>query len=1172
MKFNKIALLLAIMIISILAVGAVSAESVDDATISADDSDLTVATADSDINDVSAADDAADDAVGDDSVGEPKTIDINDDTYSTYFDEDGMLDTVSDYDTLVVGTLTGKDLKVNMPVNITGNSEGTKLVNSTITLTADASGTTVKGLEFILDNVPAATYPGLAVITLNEGIHDVVLEDNSIQWVTADSPDKATAMGIKIVGGENGVSSDIKLINNEITISGDAANMYGIDGYSNPWNYDGAITNFVAQGNKITLNGKGFVEGIYLSRVTDSEVIENTIEISSTGGNAYGIGTDNIHDVNVEGNTISATTTAENKTAAGISLYESDINDKENDITVSGSTAQKIKSDDKSVVYDLVDEDNYGQFFDDEGNYINEAENIALADLSNKDLTFASPVNVKGITGAKLTNVTIKLTADASGSSIAGLNIVLDNVPAAAYPGLAVITLNEGIRDVVLEDNSIQWVTANSPSGATAMGIKIVGGEEGVSSDIKLTNNEITIIGDASNIYGIDCYSNPWDYDGAIVNLVAQENKITLNGTGFVEGIYLSRVINSEVKDNTIEIESTGGNAYGIGTDNIHDVTVGGNTISATTTAEGKTAAGISLYQSDIIIDNNIISASGSNTYGIKADNKSAAYIVADGNKYIVVDENNYNQFFDESGNYINNAVDCIALADLSNKDLTFASPISVKGVSGAKLTNVTFTLTAEASDSVIDGLTFDYEGASNVITLNTGIENVAVINNNITFKSTGYYMAAIVAGHYYSGPATSLNISSNNINVTCDNAVYGIDIMGEWGKLVDINSIISDNNIAVQANGMAEGIYLTGVSNCMITNNNIITNIVDTGDSIGIGVDGCNNITISDNVIEATSKQAAFGIANSYNTDNTITNNNVKVAGASAIGIGLGIDTGAVIEGNTIDVTAGDDYATTPTFAGAIGTGNSGIKLAKNASADINGNHINSNQNNMDLAGASSNTKVGTNYVKEYIEKEGNPDLPAAPAKTTITVQSATVTADPNGKSKTQNIAITVKDAKGNAVAGQTIQVYVNGALKTAKTNDKGVATLAVPYKAGGTTTLVASFNGATGLLGSSATGKLTVKKNAVKIAAKTKKVKKSKAKKAKVQITVKAGKTALKKKLVTITINKKTYKAKTNAKGIATFKVKLPKKAKKYKYTVKFAGDNFNNAKTFKGKLTVK
>ena len=95
MKINKITLLIAIMIISILAIGAVSAESVDDATISADDGDLSVATADSEISDVSAV---AEDAVDNNPLGEPKTIDINDDTYSTYFDENGMLDSVSDYD------------------------------------------------------------------------------------------------------------------------------------------------------------------------------------------------------------------------------------------------------------------------------------------------------------------------------------------------------------------------------------------------------------------------------------------------------------------------------------------------------------------------------------------------------------------------------------------------------------------------------------------------------------------------------------------------------------------------------------------------------------------------------------------------------------------------------------------------------------------------------------------------------------------------------------------------------------------------------------------------------------------------------------------------------------------------------------------------------------------
>ena len=907
MKFNKITLLLAIMIISILAVGAVSAESVDDATISADDSDLTVATADSDINDVSAADDAADDAVGDDSVGEPKTIDINDDTYSTYFDEDGMLDTVSDYDTLVVGTLTGKDLKVNMPVNITGNSEGTKLVNSTITLTADASGTTVKGLEFILDNVPAATYPGLAVITLNEGIHDVVLEDNSIQWVTADSPDKATAMGIKIVGGENGVSSDIKLINNEITISGDAANMYGIDGFSNPWNYDGAIVNLKVQGNKITLNGNGFVEGIYLSRVIDSDVSANTIAIESTGGNVYGVGTDNIHNVNVEGNTISATTTAEGKTAAGINLYQSDINDKENDITVSGSTAQKIKSDDKSVVYALVDEDNYNQYFDESGNYIKDAENITLGDLSNKDLTFGSPVNVKGAPGAKLTNVTIKLTADASGSSIDGLTIVYEGADLSYYHGI--IDIMGGAKDIALTNNVIN-VTATNEDG-TAMAIYLSGNTgDDLISNVTISGNEINMNGTAKYLYAVDAISNNWGSDDtAVTGIGAYDNIINLEGTYYVAGFYLSHTADSNIHDNEINGLVTGadsGVAYGIASD----------------------------CASEMTYDNNIID------------------------------------------------------------------------------------LKAVSSSSTV------------------------------------------------------------------------------WGI------------------------------------------------------------------------QAAPSYSGTPSTDITVTNNNITVRGASAIGVGINGGNSTIMD-NTIDVTAADDETTESiTTYDTVGTGNAGVKLTGGANADVGGNYISSNQKNMDLAGAGSDTKVGTNYVV----KEGNPDIPTTPKATTITVQSATVTADPNGKSKTQNIAITVKDAKGNAVAGQTIQVYVNGALKTAKTNDKGVATLAVPYKAGGTVSLVASFNGAAGLLGSSATGKLTVKKNAVKIAAKTKKVKKSKAKKAKVKFTLKVGKTALKKKAVTIKINKKTYKAKTNAKGIVTFKVKLPKKVKKYKYTVKFAGDNFNKAKTFKGKLTVK
>ena len=94
---------------------------------------------------------------------------------------------------------------------------------------------------------------------------------------------------------------------------------------------------------------------------------------------------------------------------------------------------------------------------------------------------------------------------------------------------------------------------------------------------------------------------------------------------------------------------------------------------------------------------------------------------------------------------------------------------------------------------------------------------------------------------------------------------------------------------------------------------------------------------------------------------------------------------------------------------------------------------------------------------------------------------------------------------------------------------------------------------------------------KKATKITAK-KKTFKAKKKVKKYTITLKSGKTALKKVKVTIKIGKKTYKAKTNSKGVATFKINKLFKKGKYTAVIKFAGNSNYKSTTKKVKITVK
>ena len=149
----------------------------------------------------------------------------------------------------------------------------------------------------------------------------------------------------------------------------------------------------------------------------------------------------------------------------------------------------------------------------------------------------------------------------------------------------------------------------------------------------------------------------------------------------------------------------------------------------------------------------------------------------------------------------------------------------------------------------------------------------------------------------------------------------------------------------------------------------------------------------------------------------------------------------------------------------------------------------------------------------------------------------------------------VRVRGEDGSFVGkNQIVTVKIGKNTFKVKTNAKGYATLKIPSKiTPGKYTISATYKGQT------VKNKLVVKQ--VLKTTKTVKVKKS-AKKLVLKATLKKGKTAIKSKVIKFKVNGKTYKAKTNKKGIAKVTIKKAainklKIGKKYTIKVSYLSD---------------
>ena len=218
-------------------------------------------------------------------------------------------------------------------------------------------------------------------------------------------------------------------------------------------------------------------------------------------------------------------------------------------------------------------------------------------------------------------------------------------------------------------------------------------------------------------------------------------------------------------------------------------------------------------------------------------------------------------------------------------------------------------------------------------------------------------------------------------------------------------------------------------------------------------------------------------------------------------------------------------------------------------------------------ISGLTKNTIAYVDYGgdRRYNPSNTAVNITVNKIKTKLTAKTVTTVYNVN-----KNLVITLKDSKGNPISGVKISVNL-GKSRTvtikngqAKVSTKGL----VPKKY----TAKITFNGNTKYAKSTKSVKVTVKKATPKLTAKKKTFKKS-VKTKKYSVVLKTNKNKVMKKVkLTIKVNKKTYSAKTNSKGKATFKItKLTKKGK-YAALVKYKGSKYYNAKSVKVKITVK
>lgn len=320
-------------------------------------------------------------------------------------------------------------------------------------------------------------------------------------------------------------------------------------------------------------------------------------------------------------------------------------------------------------------------------------------------------------------------------------------------------------------------------------------------------------------------------------------------------------------------------------------------------------------------------------------------------NDSIVIDDSNFNSYFDSEGYIISDDIkenSTIYLADIYNKSIILDIPLTLTAYNlSSVLYNTSIKIVNGGSGSNINNLNFNFslgENKASPIYLDESFDNV--IENNVISMDFGDESYYNVCGIYIAGACENNLISYNRILISSKSNskhyVYAIQLsasqMGVFSSTYNPeNNTIKNNMIDIEANHYASGIYLSSTIASSVCDNHIVIDsgsfaygIVCEYNPLGILTLPSHDINITNNTITATSSMNyMIEVYDCY--DVNIISNEINAVGNATYGICGYQAHDILIDDNILYVNSSDISLVRDNFD-AMGSGHAGIYYKKDS------------------------------------------------------------------------------------------------------------------------------------------------------------------------------------------------------------------------------------------------